>query len=197
MIYRPDAAREAALNRSEIAALIVNAVNGMLLMTALWIQMSFMFTVPLIITIGVLFGPLFGFIVSSGYSRVNWFIGRRLGSPASYNDLYRIFAWSFLPFSFAALLTSMVFLQFDKPDPSASAAILVPLIIICILTVRNYLSNIAAIHQFTWLRGATSTVLSFILTLCAFLLAIAVAFLLLGGAVDELKEFILLLMGLE
>jgi hypothetical protein len=196
LICRPAAVRDAALKRSVIYAMAVNAINGMLVMTALWIQMSYMFTVPLIVTIGFLFGPFFSFIVSSTCSRIQWFVGGRMGSPASYNDIYRIFAWSFLPLSVMALLNSLVLIQFYKPGLLLGSVTLLPFILIALLGVRNYCSNIIALHQFMRLRGAACLTLAFLLILSAFMCLLLVAFLLLGDSINELNNFFPLFMAL-
>jgi hypothetical protein len=189
--------RALALSHSEIVALIINAINGMLVMTAVWSMWHSMFTISLILVIGVLFGPFFSFIISSSYSRVQWFIDRRLGGVASYNDHYRIFAWSFLPVSIVALLNILVLNQFDKPDCLESLAIMLPLIMVIILAKINYIVSVVKINQFTWGRGAISIIIAALFFLILLACCLTALFLLMGGDANDLEEFISRFMGSE
>lgn len=106
MLYQPAAVREQAAERSVMTAVGINAVYGMLAVAAITPPMLSMFTAGLVVTATLLFGPLLCFIVSSLYPRVEMTVGRRLGGTATLDELYRLFAWSFLPAGLALSLPS-------------------------------------------------------------------------------------------
>ena len=108
LIFHPRSVREVASERTEAASIVVNALNGMLVVAALFIPMPSFFTFPLVALLTVLFGPFFGFNISSIYSRVEWRVGRTLGSKASREDLYNLFAWSYLPAALATTFYSLI-----------------------------------------------------------------------------------------
>jgi len=97
MISRPSVVREVAFARAESVAVVVNAVAGLLFVAAISLPWLSLFTGLLVACLTILFGPFAGFTLSSLYSRVEWTVGRRLGGRASHDELYRLFAWSFLP----------------------------------------------------------------------------------------------------
>ncbi len=104
MIFGFRSVHEVAWARAAITAVILNAVSGMFLVAIPAVFLAPSATGTLLAVLFILFGPLIGFICSSVYSRLECFVGRRLGGKASLDDLYRIFAWFFLPLSFALLL---------------------------------------------------------------------------------------------
>lgn len=165
LLFRPRVVREVAAERTELAAVFVNGVNGVAAVTALTMTVQSFFTVSLIALIGLLFGPLAGLVVSSLYSRIEWTVGARLGGKASRDEIYRIFAWSFVPVGFALLLYVLILLPFNKTTTLTSLVASIPSLIIVGFAVRSYCSNIIAAQKFTWARGITNTILTFILFL--------------------------------
>ena len=174
LLLRPQALRDLAMKQSYVAAVAVNAINGIFLMIALWVQMQQMFTVSLIITIGILFGPLAGFIISSTYSRVEWLVERTLNGRAARDELYRLFSWSLLPLSFVALINSIILIKIGAASGLANAAILLPTVIALMLTLRNYCVNLSAIQRFSVTRGAAGLFLATISWLIVMCLGLAV-----------------------
>jgi hypothetical protein len=167
--FRPPIVREFVMKRSQIAAIGVNALNGAFLITAVSMTMLPLFSVLLVALLGILFGPLVGFTVSSIYSRIEKAVGRKLGGSATLDSLYRIFAWSFLPLGFACLLFRFILLAFNEPKPIITFAASIPSLVFVLWSIWNYSSNIIAVQQFTRARG----VISLILTLFLFLVVIA------------------------
>ncbi len=178
LIIHPIAVRKAAMKHGEIPALILNGVNGLAFLAALSLSMLSLFTFSLVIVLAVLFGPLIGFIFSSLYTRVEWTVGRRLGSEACLGELYRIFAWSILPAGFAALFYALIMVVLNKPSTMVQILGAVPSLFVICCVIRNYWSNIIATHQFTRSRGSASI----ILTLFLFLILI-------GGGISYLWLF--------
>jgi hypothetical protein len=162
-LYRPSAVREVAMRQHPITAVAVNAVNGIAAMTALAMTMIPIFTLPLVVLMGVLFGPLVCFIVSSIYPRIEQKVGAILGGKATLADLYRIFAWSFLPVGFAGMLFSLILAQLKNPGATTLIVASVPSIAIAGLAARNYCSNVAHAHQFSRTRSFASIIVTFIL----------------------------------
>lgn len=173
LIFRPCAVREIAAGRPEMAAVAVNAMNGLFVAAAILLPMLSLYTPSLVAALIVLFGPLIGFVVSSLYCRVEWTVGRRLGGKASLDELYRFFAWSFLPTGVAALLYGLVHVALKNPSTLLEVAVAIPVLLIFCCAIRNYSSNIIASQHFTRTRGIVGIVSAFIL----FLILIA------GGAV--------------
>ncbi|MCM2359153.1 MAG: hypothetical protein NDI77_13470 [Geobacteraceae bacterium] len=169
LIFRPRVVREVAAERAEIAAVFVNAVNGLFAVAAIFLPMLSLFTTSLVALLTILFGPLAGFTVSSLYSRVEWTVGRRLGGTASLDELYRLFAWSFLPAGCAALLYSLILLTLNEPSPATEFLAAIPSLFLLCCAFRNYCANVIVTHQFTRARGSASIVL----TLALFLVLIA------------------------
>jgi len=160
LLYRPATGRELAVERSEISAVIINALNGILVVAAISFQMLSMYTASLVILMTILFGPLIGFIISSLYTRVEMTVGRRLGGKATLDELYRLFAWSFLPAGLAVLLLGMIMLAFEKPSTTTEFLAAIPSLVIICAAIRNYCSNIIAAQRFTVLRGMVSLVVT-------------------------------------
>ena len=163
LIFRPGAVREIAVEQTEIAAVAVNAMTGVLIAAAIFIPMLSLFTPALVAALTILFGPLAGFVVSSLYSRVECTVGRRLGGKASLDELYRIFAWSFLPVAVATLICGLILATLKNPSTVLECAVALPALLIFCCAIRNYTSNIIAFQQFTRTRGVVGIVLAFIL----------------------------------
>lgn len=169
LIFGPRSVHEIAWARTWIAAVIVNAVSGMVLVAVPAMFLLPISTLTLAALLIILFGPLLGFFYSSLYSRLEWFVGTKLGGNASLDDLYRIFAWSFLPLSLALLLYPLLCLFADAlkvpPETVTMIAASIPSLVIGYCSLRNYCSNVIAVQQFTRIRGAVSIVLTFTLFL--------------------------------
>lgn len=168
---------EIAWARTGIAAVIVNAVSGMVFVAVPVTPMSLesIATPALGALLIILFGPLIGFFCSSIYARLEWFVGTRLGGKASLDDLYGIFAWSFLPLSVALLLCTLLFSFLDALkvplETVTMIAASIPSLVIGYCSLRNYCSNVIAVQQYTRLRGAISLVLTFALFLMVIMVA--------------------------
>jgi len=165
MISRPSVVREVAFARAESVAVVVNAVAGLLFVAAISLPWLSLFTGLLVACLTILFGPLAGFTLSSLYSRVEWTVGRRLGGRASHDELYRLFAWSFLPLGLAALLFALILVSLEKPSPAIRLVAAIPSLAIIVCAVRNYCTNIMAIQQFSRIRGSMSILVTLLLFL--------------------------------
>jgi hypothetical protein len=165
LLFRPRFVREIASDRQDIAAVIINAVIGMCFVAAIALPLLSLFTALLVALLILIFGPLVGFILSSLYSRVEWTVGRRLGGKASLGELYRLFAWSFLPVGFVALLYGLFMLCIQNPSTATEIVVSIPFLVIFCCAVRMYCSNIIATQEFTRARGTISIILSFVLFL--------------------------------
>jgi hypothetical protein len=163
MLFQPAAVREQAAGRVALTAVGINAVYGMLVFSALAPSMLSMFTAAFVVTVTLLFGPLLGFIVSSLYARVEMTVGRRLGGRATLDELYRLFAWSFLPAGLAFLLIALLFSLVDRTSTVVQWILSLPLLVLFGCGVRNYCSNVIAAQRFTLGRGLTCMVITFIL----------------------------------
>lgn len=165
MIFSPRTMGEFAMERSQMTAVAVNAFNGMFVMTAVSMTMLPLFTGLLVAVLGILFGPLISFIVSSIYSRMEWTVGKRLGGNATLDDLYRIFAWSFLPLAFACLLYGFILFVFIKPESPTIFVELAPPLPVAMWSIWSYCSNVIAVQRFTPIKGTINLVLTFLLFL--------------------------------
>jgi len=163
LLYQTAAVRELAAEGSAMTAVGINAVYGMLFFTVLAPSMLSMFTAGFVVTVTLLFGPLLGFIVSSLYPRVEMNVGIRLGGRATLDELYRLFAWSFLPAGLALLLAALLFSLLDRTSPVVQWILSLPLLVLFCCGIRNYCSNIIAAQRFTLARGLTGMALTFIL----------------------------------
>lgn len=146
-----------------MTAVGINAVYGMLVLFALVSSMLSMFTAGFVVTATLLFGPLLGFIVSSLYPRVEMTVGRRLGGRATLDELYRLFAWSFLPAGLAFLLVALLFSLLDRTSTVVQWILSLPLLVLVGCGIRNYCSNVITAQRFTLGRGLTGMVITFIL----------------------------------
>jgi hypothetical protein len=134
----------------------------------------------------ILFGPLIGFVLSSLYPRIEWFVGAMLGGKAPIGDLHLVFTRSFLPLSIALLLCALLCPFADTltatPKTLTMIAASIPSLIICYRSLRFYCSNVVALRRFTKIRGAVGVLLTFAL----FLVVIAAA----GGFLWLLSQHI-------
>lgn len=163
MLLQPAALRDQAARQSAMAAVGINAVYGMLFLAALAPSMLSMFTAGFVVTVTLFFGPLLSFIVSSLYPRVEVTVGKRLGGRATPDELYRIFAWSFLPAGLAFLLVALLFSLGDRTSTVAQWILSLPLLLLFGCGIRNYCSNVITVQRFTLTRGVTGLVITFIL----------------------------------
>lgn len=167
----PSSALEIALARTEFATVTINAVSGMVLLAA---PATLMFlisasTFSLSACLIILFGPLVGFLCSSIYSRLEWFIGMRLGGKAPLDDLYRVFAWSFLPLTLWLLCYLLLCFFVAKLEPTYETetmiAISIPFVIMSYFSLRNYGTSVIVVQQFTRARGVVSIAITLVLAL--------------------------------
>ena len=168
-LFRPRIVLDRATKSSEVAAVIVNAINGMFVVGAIVLPMHSLFTYTLVALQIILFGPLVGFVFTSLYSRVEWTVARRLGGKASLDDIYCLFAWAFLPAGFALLLYGLIILTLKESSTKSELFAAIPSFILFCCATRNYCSNIIVTQHFTRTRGA----LSMVVTLVLFLILIA------------------------
>ncbi|MBU3946630.1 MAG: YIP1 family protein [Proteobacteria bacterium] len=174
-IFSPRAMRELALNHSEFTAVVINAINGVLIVTSLFLLTSFV-SVPFVLLLGALFGPLMGIIITSIYPRIELWVGQKLGGKASFDDLYRIFAWSFLPAALARVIAELVVklylpttITIDRMSiffiftPLCILLIRLCFLIILCFAIRNYCSNVISAHQLSKIKGLISVLITFIL----------------------------------
>lgn len=193
IIFTPSVVREVAFKRTESAAVLVNAVAGLLFVAAISLPWLPLFTGSLVTLLMILFGPFAGFTLSSLYSRIEWTVGKRFGGKACHDDLYRLFAWSFLQTGFAALLFALALITLEKPSIVTELVALIPSLVIFFCAVRNYCSNVIATQQFTRTRGGINIFVTFVLFLI--LVAACGAFLYLlseHGMQDFKKSFLAL-----
>jgi hypothetical protein len=169
IIFSPLAVREVAFERAESAAVVVNAMAGLFIVAAISLQWLSLFTGSLVALLTILFGPLAGFTVSSLYSRVEWTVGNRLGGKSTHDELYRLFAWSFLPIGFAALLYALILFTLEKSSTVIELVAAIPSLVIFCCAIRNYYANVIAIQQFSRVRAC----ICFVVTLVLFLILIA------------------------
>ncbi|MEW6350048.1 MAG: hypothetical protein AB1646_13360 [Thermodesulfobacteriota bacterium] len=162
LVCRPRLLRETASERTEIAALMVNCVNGLLAVASIALSIPVPFTPSLVAILAILFGPLVGLTVSSVYARIETAVGGRLGGKASFDNLYRLFAWSFLPLGLAALLSSVI-LKFNRLGFAAIPLAVMILLVFACCSLRNYCSNVLIAHEFSRARGAVSLALTFVM----------------------------------
>lgn len=165
MMFRPLAVREVALGREKSAAVFANAVSGLFFVTAIFLSWLPLFTGQLVASLAILFGPLAGFITSSLYSRVEWEVSHWLGGKASRDELYRLFAWSFLSMGFAALLYALILIVLEEPSTVIQLLVAIPSLVIFFCSIRSYCANIIAVQQFSRIRGGINLFVSFVLFL--------------------------------
>jgi hypothetical protein len=193
LTFHPSEIRRAAEGRSGLVAMALNALNGILILSALALQCRPLFTAPLVAVLCILFGPLAGLLISRLYSGLEWTVGRRLKGAGSRDLLHGILTWSFLPLGFAVLLESAILLILRGYTIATLIAASLPSLFIAFLCVRSYCSNVIAVHHVTRKRGAAGilvTLLLFLLVIigAACLVALAVKY----GTGDYLKMILLL-----
>lgn len=176
------------MNKSEITAATVNAINGAFIITLFLLPLRSCVSAPLMVLLAVLFGPCAGLVISSIYPRIEFWVGQRLGSKASLDDLYRIFAWSYLPVGFVSVISwlSIMFLP-TKLGKINLVMVAIPSLLILCFCIRNYCSNVITTHQFTARRGTVSLLITLILF---FIIPtwIVVLFALIKGFVNEYRS---------
>jgi hypothetical protein len=159
----PHALREFALDRSAFSTLAVNLLSGILILPIATLPLLDTVSIPLLLLIAVLFGPFIGVSVSFLYPRLEYWAGRRLGGNASFDKLYRIFAWSFMPvgpMSIASWL-AIVFWQNRLGNLFLPVA-LAPLLIVLGFSVFSYCFNVIILHRLTKIKGAVSMFIALI-----------------------------------
>jgi hypothetical protein len=194
LLFRPSVVRQTALEHSEMVALLINMANGIIVLLAAGVPLVGMFTFSVVVLSSILFGPSIGIIVSSIYSRTEWMVGRKLGGKAPRQDIYRIYAWSFLPFGFSVLLYSMLLLPFKNPSTAIYLSAMVPSLIIIGFAIRNYSANITIKQQFTRARGLANLALTFVLFLLIVAIVLALFLILYKyNSGDDLKMLFMLI----
>jgi hypothetical protein len=188
MLFQPAAVREQAAGRTAITAVGINAVYGIVFFSALAPLMLSMFTFGFVITVTLLFGPLVGFIVSSLYPRMEMIVSRRLGGRATLDELYRLFAWSFLPAGLGFLIFALLFLGVERTSTVVQWILSFPLLVLFGCGIRNYCINVIAAQRFTLARGLTGMMITFILFIVLITAGVGfVAFILRIGAGESLS----------
>ncbi len=181
LLIDPRSLKEYADARTEITAIGVNAFTGIFLVLAAAVAMTPLFSNALVILVSILFGPLVGFLVSSIYPRIERIVGRRMGGTASLDELYRIFAWSFLSVGFALLLYSLLLKLIQRPGIAVSLLLSIPSLALMLLAIRSYWSNTIDAQKLT--RTRASAVL--VITLILFIILIAGC----GAAISLLYKY--------
>lgn len=173
-MFNPRASRELALNQSVLSAMTVNAINGTLLMTTFLLQLRTFVPISLMLLLAVLFGPFAGLAIPIIYTRIELWVGKKLGGKASFDDLYRIFAWAFFPAGLALALSKFIILLFInngtlKQGDSISFPPLPEIMtFLCFLgilcfAIRNYCTNVISVHQISKHKGALSILITLVL----------------------------------
>jgi hypothetical protein len=162
-LFWPQTILDAADNRSELSALVVNALSGMFLVASFFLPWLSLIKISLLIVLSLLFGPLVGFVFSSTYARSEWLVGRKLGGAADYSRIYCLFAWSFLSVGLAVFLSASITMILDKLDRGPAALALAPLLIVLGFVARSYSLNLAQIQQLPLKRTVASMLMSFLL----------------------------------
>lgn len=152
-----------ARGRKESAALGANAAGGILLVLAAALSASSCVTNTLVVALAVLFGPLVGACISSVYPRVERATGNRLGGVASLDELYRLFAWTFLPLGTAALLYSLLLLPLNTPGTFVEVLLALPSLAIAAWAVRGYCFSMMEAQGYSRKRGYAALVISLVL----------------------------------
>jgi len=160
----PRALREFALNQSIYFALAVNVLTGILTLPIVTLPLLNTVSIPLLLLLAVLFGPFPSLLVSTVYPLIEYWVGRKLGSKTSFDDLFRIFAWSFFPVGLVSMLSwlAIIFMQ-DKPGDISRLATLTPLLFALFFSVLFYCFNVFSIHQLSKTKGVVSMLTTFIL----------------------------------
>jgi len=160
----PRASRELALNQTMLTAIAVNAISGALMATIYLLPLLNILSLQLMLLLAVLFGPFTSLIISSVYPGIELWTGQKMGGKASFVDLYRIFAWSFLPVGLASITTwLMVSLAFAKSENTPHLIIYAPLLIIFCFASRIYCSNVIASQRLSKTKGAVSMLITFVI----------------------------------
>jgi hypothetical protein len=160
----PRALREFALNQSAFFALAVNVLTGILTMPIATLPLLDTVSIPLLLLLAVLFGPFPSLLISTVYPLIEYWVGRKLGSKTSFEDLFRIFAWSFFPVGLVSMLSwlAIIFMQ-DTLGDIPRLATLTPLLFALFFSVLFYCFNVFSIHQISKTKGVVSMLTTFIL----------------------------------
>jgi hypothetical protein len=160
----PRALREFALNHSVFFALTVNTLTGILTLPIATLPLLNTLSIPLLLLLAVLFGPFPSLLVSSVYPLIEYWVGRKLGSKTSFDDLFRIFAWSFFPVGLVSMLSWLViiFMQNTLGDISRLVT-MTPLLFALFFSVLFYCFNVFSSHQLSKTKGVVSMLTTFIL----------------------------------
>lgn len=175
----PKGIRRFALNRSAFTTLAISILTGICILPVATLPLLDMVSIPLLLLLAVLFGPFAGVSVSLLYPLVEYWVGRKLGSQASFDVLYRLFAWSFFPLGLAGILTWSVILFLHNGLGAASLPVaLIPLLIVLCFTVFWYGLNVLALHQLPKTRGVASMFITLIIFCTPLVVIVCIALLL-------------------
>jgi hypothetical protein len=160
----PRALREFALNQSIYFALAVNMLTGILTLPIVTLPLLDTLSIPLLLLLAVLFGPFPSLLVSTVYPLIEYWVGRKLGSKTSFDDLFRIFAWSFFPVGLVSMLSwlAIIFMQ-DTLGDFSRLATLTPLLLALFFSVLFYCFNVFSSHQLSKTKSVVSMLTTFIL----------------------------------
>lgn len=175
-LFRPQTTFDLGENRSELSALVVNALSGMFLVASFFLPWLSLIKISLLLVLSLLFGPLVGFVISSTYARSEWLVGRRFCGTANHSSIYRLFAWSFLPVGLAVLLSTSIMMILDKLDRGPAALAFIPFMLVLGITARNYFINLVDLQQLSRKKIISSMLLSwllFVLLIAAVLMVLA------------------------
>jgi hypothetical protein len=161
------ALREFALRQPAFATLAANVLTGIFILPIATLPLLDTVSIPLLLLLAVLFGPFAGVMVSCLYPWVEYWVGRKLGSKASFDTLYRIFSWSFFPVGLVSIVSwpAIIFLQNRLGDISLPVA-LIPLLVVLCFSVLSYCFNVIALHQLSKTKGVVSILITFIFFIC-------------------------------
>lgn len=157
IMYRPAVTRDFLDRQPEMSTMIANAVSGIFIVLTASLAPQ-IFTALLIICMSVLFGPLVGFIMSAAYSSTAWFVGRKMGGKAERKAVYRFVAWSFLIISSSFLLYSITSALCKNADQMITILLSIPSLMLFIIGLLSYFTNMKYLQQFTHIKNALYTV---------------------------------------
>ncbi|WP_029909994.1 hypothetical protein [Pelobacter seleniigenes] len=154
-LFRANTLGQLAAEHSLICAGFINAVTGSLLLVTILSPLLSLFTPALTFLLVILFGPLLGFLISSFYSRVEYVLGKLFSGKAALEQLYRLYAWSLLPFALVCFITIFALQRFSSPDNFRFAMTGggIFLFLAGLVSLRNYGINLRAVQNFSVIRG--------------------------------------------
>jgi len=191
MICRPGVVRQVASEHSAIAAVVVNAVNGVAIVPAVAIWCPLPLTGSVVVLLALLLGPLAGFSVPSIYVRIERAVGNYLGGKASLDYLYRLLAWSFLPLALAMLFYSLI--PSKETGTVVNILVSIPFLGIAACSVSNYWYNVFEAQGVTRTRAAVGIMITLIVFVVVVVASAGVLALLFSyGISEDMKALIVM-----